>query len=256
MSDFHAFYPHGTQQLAFDSFPKHYGAFNFDSASFGTDQCAAQDPQEFEDDLEAILAQAALNLEVPVLTDNSAVFEQIRGGTPTRGVPSTFTVSSESAYDSVYNENDSVYTYNSDLSALMNFQALGVVDSDYSVASPISPHSSPSSNIGMTMPTYSPPTYSHRGSYSDYEPTHIRVPPSSASDYYPQMTVSVKYASPAIQATVSPANVSAQLPSAHPHQATIVASQVKQENLSRASTTKDPKRKYSCPQCPRGMYQR
>ncbi len=256
----------GSQPFVLDAYkqspqqPQPSTPFDFDFSSFGIDQpqCAPQDPQEFDDELEALLAQD-VPTNVPV-TDHSAVFERVRTGTPTRGVPSTFTVSSESAYDSVYNENESVYTYNSasDLSALyepfstMNFQPLAVVDSDYSAASPISSHGSPNSSLGMNLNAYSPTSYSHRGSYSDYDSSpHIRVPPSSASDYYSQITVPVKFSS-SMQATVSPANVSAQLPS---FPTTVVASQreVKQD-IGRTTSTKDPKRKYQCPNCPRGKY--
>lgn len=114
---------------------------------------------------------------------------------------------------------------------------------------------SKSGNRGVNIPAYSP-SFSHRGSFSDYEPARIRVPSSSASDYYPQVPMPVKYLSSVMQATVSPANVSASLPQAQSLQAAVVASQrqEKQENLSRAPTTKDSKRKYQCPNCPRGKF--
>jgi len=263
--EFYPKQPQPQQQQPQQQPPQH---FEFDFLAYGLDTCAApsQDVQDFDNDLDTFFAQGTFtDANVPVITDNSALFERIRTGTPTRGAPSTFTVSSESAYDSGYNETESVYTYHSqsDLSAVyeqfnMNFQTLGVVDSDasvYSAPSPVSPHGSPNSNIGMNVAGYSPTSFSHRSSFSDYEPARIRVPPSSASDYYPQMSMPVKY-SP-MQATVSPANVSASLPNTQGMQSAVVASQqreVKQEhNLSRAPTTKDPKRKYQCPNCPRSF---
>lgn len=274
MSDY-SYYPlelSSHQPFHLESFkqsPQHpQTPFDFDFASFGIDhgidpqQCTGQDVQEFDDDLEALLAQdvGIVPTDVPV-TDHSAIFERVRTGTPTRGVPSSFTVSSESAsaYGSAYNESESVYTYHStsDLSALyepfrtMNFQSLGVVESDYSAGSPISSQGSPNSNIAMNLNSYSPNSYSQRGSYSDYEPSHIRVPPSSASDYYSHMTVPVKYSSSTMQATVSPANVSAQLPNMP---TAVVASQreVKQD-IGRTASSRDPKRKYQCPNCPRAF---
>lgn len=235
--------------------------FDYDLAS-----CTpSQDISEFESDLDALGPfDASIDAALPVF-DNSAVYSSLRGATPTRGVPSSFTLSSDSAsaYDSGYNETESVYTTysqsHSELSALyeqftMNFQTLGVVDSDnsvYSAPSPISPHGSPN---GMNV-AYSPSSFSHRGSFSDYEPARMRVPPSSTSDYYPQVHVPVKYSSPVLQATVSPANVSTQLPNVQGMQSAVVASQhhhEKQEHLLRTGTTRDPKRKYQCPNCPRG----
>lgn len=246
--------------------------FDFDFASYVESCGPSQDIQEFENDLDALAFDANLDAALPVIVDNSAVFASIRTGTPTRGVPSNFTLSSDSAsaYDSTgYNETDSVYTYHSqsDLSVLyeqlntMNFQSLGVVDSDasvYSAPSPISPHSSPNSNIGMPVSSYSPSSFSHRGSFSDYEPARMRVPPSSTSDYYPHVPIPVKYSSPVMQATVSPANVSTQLPNVQPMQSAVVASHQQQEaqdnHLSRSGTSKDSKRKYLCPSCPRCNY--
>ncbi|KAI0702433.1 hypothetical protein BC835DRAFT_67324 [Cytidiella melzeri] len=278
------YYPLGSQQpLPIDLYsephpqrPQQNATGDFDFTSFETigGQCTSQQPQDIQiqafeadiDALDAILAQGSLDIDPTFLTNPSGIFEHIRTGTPTRGAPSTFTVSSESAsaYESGYNESDSAYTYQSasELSALyepfttMNFQALGVTDSDFSTQSPNSAHSSPNSNI-MNMALYSPPSYPPRGSYSDYEPTHIRVAPSSASDYYSQMSVPIKYPSSAIQATVSPANVSTQLPSAHQLQTAVLGSQqrdLKQENVQRSMNAKESKRKYQCPNCPRCRY--
>ncbi|KAI0343979.1 hypothetical protein BDW22DRAFT_1327651 [Trametopsis cervina] len=276
MSDF--YFPVGPQQpispnLEYYSKQQTPYAHDYGCASFDVDTSTSQDTfnvdtstsQAFEEELDLLFSQGILDVTTVPTTDNSAIFERIRTGTPTRGVPSTFTVSSESAsaYDSVYNETESVYTHYSDLSALheqftMNFQSLGVADSDasvYSAQSPISPHGSPASNMGISVASFSPTAFSHRGSFSDYEPTRIRVPPSSASDYYPQMSVPIKYSSHAMQGTVSPANVSSQLPSNQSLQGSIVASQREQkhDNMSRVPSSKDSKRKYQCPSCPRAF---
>lgn len=279
MSEQLYFYPAGSQPATVDYYskqqqhqhqqlPVQQQPFDFDFASFGLDSSCppvSQDLQEFENDLDSFLAQA---IDVPVpFTGDPALFERFRADTPTRGVPSTFTVSSESlsAYESsLYNENESAYTYHSEASVLsdqfnMNLQTLAI-DNDgsvYSLPSPMS-NNSPNSNGGVNMAAYSPTAFSQRGSFSDYEPVRVRhTPASSASDYYPQQ-LSMKYSSPNMPTTVSPANVSSQLPNAQ-NQSPIVHSQqrvIKEESnlVTRSSTTKDSKRKYQCPNCPRGMF--
>lgn len=222
--------------------------------------------EAFDNDLDTSLATWNIDTELALPTDNSDLFRRIRTETP-RGGPSTIHSESASGYDTNYTESvydpaygstyGSVYNH-SEVSALsgdldMKLQAFGLRDDHSYGSSPVSPNSS----VSLNQSTYSPPSY-HRGSFSDYEPqTGMRAPASSASDYYPHSplaTMGVKYSSNVVvQATVSPANVSSQLPS-HSTPSPIVASQrlVKQENVSR-ELSKDPKRKYQCPTCPRAF---
>ncbi|EKM60828.1 uncharacterized protein PHACADRAFT_246999 [Phanerochaete carnosa HHB-10118-sp] len=220
--------------------------------------------EAFDNDLDTSLATWNIDAELSLVpTDNSDLFRRIRTGTP-RGGPSTIHSESASGYDTNYAESsydpaygstyDSVYNQ-SEVSALsgdldMKLQAFGLRDERAYGSSPISPNSS----VSLNQAAYSPPSY-HRGSFSDYEPqTGMRAPASSASDYYPH-SMGVKYpSSVVVQATVSPANVSAQLPS-HSTPSPVVASQrlVKQESMSKDMNSKDPKRKYQCPTCPRAF---
>lgn len=221
--------------------------------------------EQFDNDLDTSLATWNIDAELQLLpADTSDLFRRIRTETPTCGGPSTIHSESASGYDTGYTESayDPAYgstygsTYQSDASAYseidMNLQALGLAnreDCQY-MTSPISPN--PSGGVGLSAPNYSPASSYHRGSFSDYEPqTHMRAPSSSSSDYYPHSPLSGmgKYTTSVVQATVSPANVSTQLPSVH----SVMSSQrtAKSENVNR-DLPKDSKRKYQCPSCPRG----
>lgn len=249
--------PHQQQPLDFD-FQPFVGAADGYNPHIHT-------VEAFDNDLDTSLATWNIDAELALVpTDNSDLFRRIRTGTP-RGGPSTIHSESASGYDTNYAESaydpaygstyGSVYNH-SEVSALsgdldMKLQAFGFKDEH--AYSPVSPNPS----VSLNHSAYSPPSY-HRGSFSDYEPqSGMRAPASSASDYYPHSplaTMGVKYpSSVVVQATVSPANVSAQLPS-QSTPSPIVASQriVKQESMNKEINSKDPKRKYQCPTCPRG----
>lgn len=234
---------------------------SFDFTHYGSyPDVIAPHPEQFETDLDISFAafdQDVCNLPATIV-DNPDIFS-LRSTTPTRGIPSAFTASSESAsvYDSVYGENLSSYSYNthspsSQYSASsyaltseeidMDFTRLGLdlvppTDSFVTMPSPGSDHSSPGS---LTLS--SPAT---RGSFSDYEPSNqIRVTSSSMSDYYP----SQRYPFGASPATISPANVSSQLPGAPQ------TPNMPRGPKSESGISCDPKRKYPCPSCPRGKF--
>ncbi|THH02530.1 hypothetical protein EW026_g351 [Hermanssonia centrifuga] len=242
---------------------------SFDYDAFPSDAVHLFPTQHLEQfDCEIDSSLAAFDAEVHHLPlDTFDTFTLLRTETPTRSVPSSFTVSSESvsAYDSGYGDSVSVHSeslYNfSDSAALsneidMDMKRLGlspIDDNAFNLSSPGSSHSSPP--IGVA--NFSPTPFSSRGSFSDYDSTaavRIHVPSSSASDYYPHPVAINKYQS-VTQATVSPANVSSQLPAAAPIQPTIVASQrsVKSESGLTSPNGRDPKRKYQCPSCPRAF---
>ena len=252
---------------------QHLPVADFDFQPFIATNDNAYNPQihaveAFDNDLDTSLASFDLDLQL-VSTDNSDLFRRIRTETPTYGGPSTIHSESASGYDTGYAESTYEPTYGSaygsvynasEVSALsaaagldMNLQALGLSGRDDRYgSSPVSPNPS----VGLSgASSYSPPSY-HRGSFSDYEPqTHMRAPTGPASDYYPSNLagMGVKYSTSVVQATVSPANVSAQLPSMHSTPSPIVASQrvLKSENVGK-ELLKDSKRKYQCPTCPRG----
>lgn len=245
----------------FDSLDKqsfdfaHYGAFS---------DVVAPHPEQFETDLDNSFASFDADVcSLPATFVDTPDIFSLRSDTPTRGAPSAFTVSSESAsvYDSVYGENLSSYNYSTHSPSSqystssypltseeidMDFKRLGLVNpvaSDnsnpyVSISSPGSDNSSPSS-----VPLSSPPSAFLRGSFSDYEPSNqMRVTTSSMSDYYP----SARYTTATAQATVSPANVSTQLP------VTSQSANLPRPPKSDNGAPVDPKRKYPCPNCPRG----
>ena len=217
--------------------------------------------EAFDNDLDTSLGAWDIGSELQVVpTDNSDLFRRIRTETPTRGGPSTILSESASGYDTGYADSAYDPTYGSTYGSAynpseldMNLQALGIHGrDDHYGSSPVSPNP----GVALNAAAYSPASSYHRGSFSDYEPqVHMRAPTSSASDYYPHspMSMGVKFSSSVVQATVSPANVSAQLPNSHSTPSPIVASQrvIKSESLGK-EMAKDPKRKYQCPTCPRG----
>ncbi|KAF7792478.1 hypothetical protein EIP86_003518 [Pleurotus ostreatoroseus] len=222
------------------------------------------DLDQFDNEIDSSLAQFDVDIHhLPF--DLPDPFTLLRNDTPTRGVPSTFTVSSESVsayepFESLSAYSESHYNYprseNAALSEIdQEMKRFGLSPADelsFSLSSPSSATNSPP----MGVHAYSPTAYSSRGSFSEYEgssPVRIHLPSSSASDYYPQVNVA-KYPQMA-QATVSPANVSVQLPNGQSMQPAVVPSQrsAKSESGITSAMNKDPKRKYQCPTCPRAF---
>ena len=231
-------------------------AFEFVHYGQSPTDVLAPHPEQFDAELDSSLAAFdadVLSLPHNFLDPTVDLFSQWRSDTPTRGVPSTFTVSSESTYDSGYSDALSSYhssnspssAYDPELDAEMqrllttNFPDNGsVYGSDYQ---PRSSHASVSiPTMGVFGNTSVPASAFPRGSSSDYEPvTHHRVPTSASSDYYPQ--------SYPVQATVSPATVSTSL--SVPSQASSLGT-----SSLKADTASDPKKKYACPNCSRGKH--
>lgn len=279
MSDQFQFLPYSTHQQplvaasyadTFD-YAKQQQAFDFnDLSACGTDSFAAypannQHLDQFDNEIDSSLAQYDVDIHrLPF--DLADPFALLRNDTPTRGLPSTFTVSSESVsgyepFESLSAYSESHYNYpqseNAALSEIdMEMKRFGLSPADdlsFNLSSPSSATNSPP----LGVPAYSPTAFSSRGSFSEYEgssPVRIHLPSSSASDYYPQVPVA-KYPQQVTQATVSPANVSVQLPNAQSMQTAVVPSQrsAKSESGVTSAMSKDPKRKYQCPTCPRGM---
>jgi len=237
------------------SFEDHFGST--------TENIVAPHAEEFELDLDTSFADIG---ELPLSYNPIDAFDiaYFRSETPRRGLGSTFTVSSEST--SVYGSNYETNSYYSgyspssqysnnypvvveDLGALdMDLQRMGILSQDTSALSAMhaaNPDLSPGS---INLSSLSPASFSSRSSFSDYEPSNqIRVGSSATSDYYPQSAD--RYPTVPIQATVSPANVTSQLP--------VVSSQSSphshSSSRSESGATSDPKRKYQCPSCPRAF---
>lgn len=247
-------------------------AFDFsDLSTCGTDSFSSfpannQHLDQFDNEIDSSLAQYDVDIHrLPF--DLADPFTLLRNDTPTRGLPSTFTVSSESVsgyepFENLSAYSESHYYAQSENAALseidMEMKRFGLSPAD-DLSFKLSPPSSATNSPPLGVHGYSPTTFSPRGSFSEYEgssPVRIHLPSSSASDYYPQINVA-KYPQSVAQATVSPANVSVQLPNSQPIQSTtVVPSQrgAKSESGITSALSKDPKRKYQCPTCPRGTF--
>ncbi|CAL1696359.1 unnamed protein product [Somion occarium] len=236
-------------------------AFEFAHYGQSPTDVIAPHPEQFDAELDSSLASfdaEVFGLPQTYLDPTADIFTQWRSDTPTRGVPSTFTVSSDSAYESGYSDSLSSYQSSNSPSSVYNTEELdadmqrmlgmGMLNSDnnslYGTPSdyqPRSNHASVSiSGMGSFSSSTFPASYAHRGASSDYDPhTQRRVSSSSASDYYPNHYP--------VQATVSPAIVTTSL--SVPSQASPMpkAPSVKSESASSG----DPKKKYACSSCSR-----
>lgn len=270
-------------------YPPAFEAYNSDYAKQqGLDFFSFQSPSDilaphpdlFESELDSSLAGFD-EVQLQLLTvDSNDAYSFLRSDTPTCGPPSTITVSSESAYDSLSSHSESFYNYpHSPYAATnysfpieleMDFRNISV-GSDYGAAHPnVNPLealevSSDPTSFGTLPPT--PPrspqvsqhhqnqqrqqhhnhhhhthskSYDHRTSYSDYGPPTRNT---SSSDYYSQLSYN---AAAMAQSTVSPTHVNTQLP------------MVPSIPLPRApvddSYRGDPRKKYKCSACPRGKH--
>jgi len=233
------------QQQAFDFLPYH-----------APTDVLAPHPDLFDSELDSSLADFD-QLQFQLLTvENNDAFSFLRSDTPTCGPPSTITVSSESAsaYDSFSAHSESLYNYPQSpyaasnysfpLDLEMDFQRIRVDPvADYANSQVTNLENVDPSTFGSLPPTppRSPPNHVQvavkafpvRSSYSDYGPPTRN---SVSHDYYN----SVNYGG----ATVSPVHVSSQLPPVVP-------------SIPIASPEEfkgDPRKKYKCTVCPRGMY--
>lgn len=203
-------------------------------------------PDEFESDLDALAGLDDINLELLTVENNA--FQFLRSDTPTCGPPSTITASSESAYDSLSAHSESLYdfapysTYSYPLE--MDFQRIAVdpYASAQAQAQALNGLDSvdPTAAFGVTLPPTPPRSPSSRGqvptkyrsSYSDCGPSRDSIPDA----YYTQLT---NYG-----VTYSPTHVNSPLPVV-PSIPLIPSSE---------EYKGDPRKKYKCSSCPRGMF--
>jgi len=245
----------------FDAFASDYAKqqqqglefFSFSSPS----DILAPHPDLFESELDSSLA-AFDEVQLQLLTvDSNDAFSYLRSDTPTCGPPSTITVSSESAYDSLSSHSESFYNYphspyaptnySFPLDLEMDFQRIRVDNvSDYGVSAPPQTTVDPTS-FGALPPTppRSPPVvapFEHRSSYSDYGGARPGRMNGSASDYYSHLN----YGNEA-PGTVSPSHVNSQLPvpPSVPHARSLRG--VDEESKE------DARKKYKCLACPRAF---
>ncbi|KAF8559352.1 hypothetical protein OG21DRAFT_1403285 [Imleria badia] len=224
----------------------------------------APHPDLFELELDSSLA-AFNEVQLQLLTvDSNDAYSFLRSDTPTCGPPSTITVSSESAYESLSTRSESFYNFSESsypatdcsfpLDLEMDFQRArigGSGCSDYGGSAvqgnnnipmtvdpstfgslPLSPRNAP------TAPAAEPAF--KRSSYSDYGgPTRIPpVPKSTSADFYGLGFIGAD--------TVSPSTI-AQLSTASP------VPQARSVRGVEDQSKEDPRKKYQCPTCPRAF---
>lgn len=220
----------------------------------------APHPDLFESDIDSNLAAFPDQLQLLTVDSNDA-YSYFRSEKPQwQGPLSTITVSSydslSSHSESFYNENIQPYapapinnTQLFDFDLDMDFQRVRV-GSEYSAASlNLLDDTNDPTSFGALPPTppRSPPvpinnskvfekSYPPRTSYSDYGPP--RRSSTSSSDYYSHSGYSPSHGHP----TVSPLHISSQLPTI----ATVTPQSVEEFKG-------DPRKKYRCTACPRGM---
>ena len=228
---------------------------------------AAPHPDLFESDIDSNLAAYPDQLQLLTVDSNDA-YNYWKAEQPQQGPLSTITVSSES-YESLSSHSDSLYDQLSYYSP-SNIAPTQLLDLDmeFSRVRVGSEYSTAQSNISLLNETNDPtsfgtlpPTpprspqtdlpidsdsskvfekpYITRTSYSDYCPP--RRSSTSSSDYYPHLA----YTSSLGHTSISPLHISAQLQTIAP-----VTSQTAEEQKG------DPRKKYRCTACPRGMYHR
>jgi hypothetical protein len=214
----------------------------------------APHPDLFESELDSSLA-AFDEFQFQLFTvDSNDAYSFLRSDTPTCGPPSTLTVSSESAYDSLSSHSDSFYNYphssythsniSFPLDLDMDFQQVRIDNNvtDYAPQSVVPSTADPNS-FGTLPPTppHSPPLHGTKnyGSLSDYGPSpRINI---SSTDYYSPFGFN---ADPMGQATtVQPSRLS-HIP--------VVSSLSIARPSSDDGFKGDPRKKFKCTVCPRG----
>ncbi|KAH7927368.1 hypothetical protein BV22DRAFT_1031849 [Leucogyrophana mollusca] len=254
-----AFEPYGSE------YTKQQQGLDFASFHSPSDILAPH-PDLFELELDDSLA-AFDEVQLQLLTvDSNDAFSFLRSDTPTCGPPSTITVSSESAYESLSSRSESFYNYPDSpyptaancsfpLDLEMDFQRVRVGSSDYGASAAQStaaafPMTIDPSAFGAFPPSRSPSltaaaaeTGFKRTSFSDYGgATRIpAVPKSSTADYY-----GLGYNMGA-QHTPSPSNMSQLSASSSP------MPQARSVRGVEDHSKDDPRKRYPCPSCPRAF---
>ena len=215
---------------------------------------------QFESELDSDPSVAAFEIPQAFAADPTPAFTVLRSEPFLCGPPSAFTADSDSAYnDNFSNHSSSIYSpgsafgsapssnlpFDFDLTfSKINMENLSEYSpheiSDFSAAFGFDSYSS-SPDDSPSMPTYPP-----RDARSDYEPQSLSVVApilTSISDYTPSNGAKVERPIVRRQATLTPSStVSPPATSPEPYK----------EEIKLASD--DPKKKYQCPNCPRGGY--
>lgn len=203
------------------------------------------------------------------VADPTPTFTTLRSEIFGAGPASAFTADSESAYDSFSNHSGSLYsphshynapsTYSIPLEFNLNFSQIAMDNcSDYSAhdINSVSAGLDIPDSFGSLSPSLSDPAsafemspYSSRSSHSDYEPTTPARHPilSSTSEYNPS---NFGRQAPRHQMTITPASTT----SSSPHLPVIPPMNLVRSVEEPKESKEDPKKKYQCPNCPRGLH--
>ena len=218
---------------------------------------------QFESELDSDPSVAAFEIPQAFAADPTPAFTVLRSETFLCGPPSAFTADSDSAYNDSSNHSSSIYSPSSAFGRAPSSNLPFDFDIDFSKInmeslSEYSPHELGDFPAGFGFDSYSSspddspnlPTYTPRDTRSDYEPSLSVVPPmlTSMSEYTPSTGVKVERPIVRRQATLTPSStVSPPATSPEPY-----ISSVHKEEINLVSD--DPKKKYQCPNCPRGWY--
>ncbi|KAH7883849.1 hypothetical protein F5I97DRAFT_1814453 [Phlebopus sp. FC_14] len=253
-----AFEPYGSE------YAKQQQGLDFVSFHSPSDILAPH-PDLFELELDSSLA-AFNEVQLQLLTvDSNDAYSFLRSDTPTCGPPSTITVSSESAYETLSSHSESLYNLSESsyptancsfpLDLEMDFQRVRVGgNSDYGAGAAVQPSTNlpttvdPTTFGALPLSPRSPPAapaVEHtfkRTSFSDYGGAARipAVPKSTTADYYGLGYISA-------DTTVTPSTMSQlSTTSSSAHQARSVRGIEDQSK-------EDPRKKYQCPSCPRAF---
>lgn len=220
---------------------------------------------QFESELDSDPSVAAFEIPQAFAADPTPAFTVLRSEPFLCGPPSAFTADSDSAYnDSFSNHSGSIYSPSSSFGSAPSSNVPFEFDLDFSKISMenLSEYSAQEINelsaaFGFDSYSSSPdespsmPTYTPRDTRSDYEPQSLSVVGpmlSSLSDYTPSTGVKIERPVVRRQATLTPSStVSPPATSPEPYLPTALKEEIKM-------VSDDPKKKYQCPNCPRGQY--
>lgn len=220
---------------------------------------------QFESELDSDPSVAAFEIPQAFAADPTPAFTVLRSETFLCGPPSAFTADSDSAYNDTFsNHSGSIYSPSSAFGSTpssnlpfdfdLDFSKINMENlseysaqefSEFTAAFGFDSYSS-SPDDSPSMPPYTP-----RDTRSDYEPQGLSVVApmlTSISEYSPSTGAKIERPIVRRQATLTPSStVSPPATSPEPYLPTARKEEIK-------LVSDDPKKKYQCPNCPRGQY--
>ena len=219
---------------------------------------------QFESELDSDPSVAAFEIPQAFAADPTPAFTVLRSEPFLCGPPSAFTADSDSAYNETFsNHSSSIYSPNPVFASAPSSNLSFDFDLDFSKInmenlSDYSAHEISELSAAFCFDSYSSspdnspnmPTYPSRDTRSDYEPPLSVVAPmlTSMSEYTPSTGAKVERPIIRRQATLTPTStVSPPATSPEPYVPSVLKEEI-------TLVSDDPKKKYQCPNCPRGQY--